>query len=93
MASYTPLGALAITPSSPAPSKRSNQALAVAHTGPIAVREAQVALLESGAPVRLRTLISDTLDRVRTASRESALPPAAGSLLRDLADGVEGRIP
>ena len=70
-----------------------NEALAVAHTGPIAVRDAQVALLESGAPVRLRSLISDTLDRVRTASREPALPAAVGSLLRDLADGVEGRIP
>ena len=56
-------------------------------------RSRAAALLESGAPVRLRTLISDTLDRVRTASREPALPPAVGSLLRDLADGVEGRIP
>ena len=49
------------------------------------MREAQVALLESGAPVRLRALISDTLDRVRSSSREPALPAAVGSLLRDLA--------
>jgi geranylgeranyl diphosphate synthase type I len=86
----TPLVALARESSS---WPKVNEALAVAHTGPIAVREAQVALLESGAPVRLRGLISDTLDQVRTASRDSALPPAVGSLLRDLADGVEGRIP
>jgi geranylgeranyl diphosphate synthase type II len=72
---------------------RVNKALAVAHTGPIAVREAQVALLESGAPVRLRGLIADTLDEVRTVSREPALPAAAGALLRDLAEGVEGRMP
>ena len=70
-----------------------NQALAAARTGPIAVREAQVALLESGAPVRLRALIIDTLEEVRTASREPSLPAPAGALLRDLSDAVEGRMP
>jgi len=86
----TPLVALAQQTSSWA---RVNDALAVAHTGPIAVREAQVALRDSGAPVRLRSFIDETLDEVRTASLEPCLPSAAGLLLRDLADGVEGRIP
>ena len=72
---------------------RVNDALAVAHTGPIAIRDAQVALEESGAPLRLRRVIDETLDEVRTASLDPALPPAAGLLLRDLADGIEGRIP
>ncbi len=86
----TPLVALA----SQTPSwDRVSDALAVAHTGPIAVREAQVALEESGAPVRLRAFIEQTLDEVRTASREPSLPNAAGELLRDIADGMERRIP
>lgn len=72
---------------------RVNDALAVAHTGPIAIRDAQVALEESGAPLRLRRVIDETLDEVRTASLDPALPAAAGLLLRDLADGIEGRIP
>lgn len=89
-AKRTPLVALA----SQTPSwSRVSDALAAAHTGPIAVREAQVALEESGAPVRLRAFIEDTLDGVRTASQEPSLTPAAGALLRDLADGMERRIP
>lgn len=72
---------------------RVNQALAVAHTGPIAVREAQVALEESGARLQLRRYIDDTLEEVRTASLETSLPEPAGSLLRDLADGIGRRIP
>lgn len=86
----TPLVALA----SETPSwSRVSDALAVAHTGPIAVREAQVALEESGAPLRLRAFIEQTLDEVRTASREPSLTAATGALLRDLADGMERRIP
>ncbi|WP_374311980.1 polyprenyl synthetase family protein [Microbacterium sp.] len=86
----TPLVALA----SQTPSwSRVSDALAVAHTGPIAVREAQAALEQSGAPVRLRAFIEQTLDEVRTASLEPSLTPAAGALLRDLADGMAGRIP
>ncbi len=72
---------------------RVNDALAVAHTGPIAVREAQIALEESGARLRLRALIGDTLDHVRTAVEEPAFPIEARPLIRDLADRVEERIP
>lgn len=86
----TPLVALARETPSWA---RVSDALALAHTGPIAVREAQVALKQSGAPVRLRAVIEDTLEQVRTASLDPSLPPAAGELLRDLAGGMERRIP
>jgi geranylgeranyl diphosphate synthase type II len=72
---------------------RVNDALAIAHTGPIAVREAQRALEQSGAPVRLRRLIDDALDEVRSASLAPVLTEDAGRLLRRLADGVQGRIP
>lgn len=86
----TPLVALA----SQTPSwNRVSDALAVAHTGPIAVREAQVALEQSGAPVRLRAVIEQTLDEVREASREPSLTPEAARLLCDLADGMAERIP
>lgn len=86
----TPLVALA----SQTPAwNRVSDALAVAHTGPIAVREAQVALEQSGAPVRLRAFIEQTLDEVRQSSRESSLPPEAARLLCDLADGMAERIP
>ncbi|MHC3000321.1 polyprenyl synthetase family protein [Microbacterium sp. HJ5] len=86
----TPLVALARQTSTRA---RVDETLAVAHTGPIAVREAQVALKESGAPDRLRRYIDETLEEVRAVSQETALPPAAGRLLQDLADGIERRIP
>lgn len=87
---HTPLVALA----SQTPSwGKVSDALAVAHTGPIAVREAQAALEESGAPLRLRAVIDQTLDEVRTASHEASLTPEAGELLRDLADGMARRIP
>jgi geranylgeranyl diphosphate synthase type II len=86
----TPLVALA----SQTPSwDRVSDALALAHTGPVAVRDAQVALEASGAPVRLRRFIEQTLDEVRASSREASLTPAAGALLRDLADGMAERIP
>lgn len=72
---------------------RVNEAIAVAHTGPIAVKKAQAALERSGAPVRLRSVIDATLEQVRTASFDPALPTAAGELLREIADGMERRIP
>lgn len=72
---------------------RVNDALALAHTGPIAVRAAQAALEESGARHQLRTLIDDTLTDVRSASRETVFPGAVGDLLRELADTVERRVP
>ena len=58
---------------------RVNEALAVAHTGPIAVREAQLALEESGARLRLRLLIDDTLDAVRTGADDRDFPLAGAS--------------
>jgi geranylgeranyl diphosphate synthase type II len=72
---------------------RVNDALAVAHTGPIAVREAQLALEESGARLRLRALIGDTLDSVRSAAEEPGFPIQARPLICELADRVEERIP
>lgn len=72
---------------------RVNDALAVAHTGPIAVREAQRALEESGARLRLRALIGDTLEAVRTAAEDPAFPREACPLICELADRVEERIP
>jgi geranylgeranyl diphosphate synthase type I len=72
---------------------RVNEALAVAHTGPIAVRDAQRALEDSGARRRLRTLIDDTLESVRTAAKSPAFPLPARPLICELADRVEERIP
>jgi geranylgeranyl diphosphate synthase type I len=89
-AKRTPLVALA-REAGAAP--RVDEALALARTGPVAVREAQVVLEASGARERLVRLITDTLQSVRTASHDPALPDRAGALLRTLADGVEGRIP
>lgn len=89
-AKRTPLVALA-REAGAAP--RVDEALALARTGPVAVREAQVVLEASGARERLVGLITDTLESVRTASHDPALPDRAGALLRTLADGIEGRIP
>ncbi|WP_314501635.1 polyprenyl synthetase family protein [uncultured Microbacterium sp.] len=72
---------------------RVNDALAVAHTGPIAVREAQLALEESGARRSLRALIGDTLESVRTAAKSPTFPLPARPLICELADRVEERIP
>ncbi|WP_439592346.1 polyprenyl synthetase family protein [Microbacterium sp.] len=72
---------------------RVSDALAVAHTGPIAVREAQRMLDESGARQQLRGLIDDTLARVRFTADDPTLPTAAGDLLRVLANRVEDRVP
>lgn len=86
----TPLVALARRTASWA---RVHDAIALAHTGPIAVREAQRALEESGARARMRQVIDETLDEVRAAARHRSLPPAAGSLLDELAQAVERRVP
>lgn len=70
-----------------------NDALAVAHTGPIAVRHAQRLLERSGARRELRELIDRTLTDVRFSADDPSLPPAARTLLRELADLVERRVP
>ncbi|MEV8368796.1 polyprenyl synthetase family protein [Microbacterium sp. NPDC064584] len=72
---------------------RVNDALAVAHTGPIAVREAQRALEESGARASLRSLIDDTLGSVRSAVEDPSFPTCARPLILGLADRIEERIP
>jgi len=86
----TPLVALA-RESDAAP--RVDEALALARTGPVAVREAQLVLEASGARERLTGLIADALEAVRADSHDPALPDRAGALLRTIADGIEGRIP
>lgn len=68
-------------------------ALALAPTGPIAVREAQRTLEESGARERLRALVDETLTQARFAADDPALPPAAGALLREIAAKIESRVP
>ncbi|GAA2969776.1 geranylgeranyl diphosphate synthase type II [Microbacterium terrae] len=68
-------------------------AVDIAHTGPVAVREAQRALEHSGARTAVAELIAGTLDDARTASRSTLLPTAAGDLLREIADAVEKRMP
>lgn len=86
----TPLVALARESATPA---RVDEALALARTGPVAVREAQQVLESSGARDRLVSLITDTLAAVRAASVDPVLPDRAGALLQTLADRIEGRIP
>ncbi|MFE5410522.1 polyprenyl synthetase family protein [Microbacterium sp. NPDC056569] len=72
---------------------RIDEALALARTGPVAVREAQLVLEQTGARLRLVQLVEDTLESVREDSHDPALTDRAGALLRSLADGIEGRIP
>ena len=67
--------------------------LAVAHTGPIAVRQAQSALEASGARERLHQLIAENLADVRRRASRSTLPPRAVTLADTLAAAVEERIP
>ncbi len=70
-----------------------DHALARARTGPVAVREAQQVLEQSGARERLAGLVDDIVAAVREQSHDPALPERAGALLRALADGVLERIP
>ena len=72
---------------------RVRRALARARSGPDAVRNAQRALDDSGARERLRTVIDDTLAEVRAKAFDPALPPAASTLITELAARIEGRIP
>jgi len=87
---HTPLVALAREAGA---AHRVDQALALARTGPVAVREAQLVLEQTGARERLARLVAETLAAARAASLDPALPDRAGALLRDLADGIERRIP
>jgi geranylgeranyl pyrophosphate synthase len=89
-AKWTPLIALA-RESSAWPEV--SDALAEAHTGPVAVRAAQRALSASGARTRLEALVTDTLDEAADEVSSSLLPDSARSLLRGLVDAVRERIP
>lgn len=70
---------------------RVSDALAVAHTGPIAVRDAQRALAASGAPERVMALIESTLDQ--TIHDADALPARARDLVDETAMRIRERIP
>ncbi|GAA1962773.1 polyprenyl synthetase family protein [Microbacterium aquimaris] len=72
---------------------RVDAAVALAHTGPVAVRQAQRLLERSGAPQRLRSVIDDTLADALRQAGDPALPTAAEHLLGDLAEQVKERIP
>lgn len=87
-AKRTPLIALARqSPAWPSVS----DALAVAHTGPVAVLEAQRVLVASGAREHLSRLVVDTLDEARGAA--AVLPGAALTLIDQIADRIAERIP
>jgi geranylgeranyl pyrophosphate synthase len=72
---------------------RVHAALAAAHTGPVAVRDAQLALEDSGARDDVLTMINDVLSTARDHSWNPALPAAAGTLIRSVADSIAARIP
>ncbi|GAA1690627.1 polyprenyl synthetase family protein [Microbacterium sediminicola] len=68
-------------------------ALALAPTGPIAVRSAQKALEHSGARLRMQQLVQERLHDVRAGAEDASLPGAAVGLIRRLADLIERRMP
>jgi geranylgeranyl diphosphate synthase type II len=68
-------------------------ALSEAHTGPVAIRAAQRALAASGARSRMESLVGETLDAARAVVAASLLPDATRSMLFDLADAVQERVP
>lgn len=70
-----------------------SEALAQAHTGPIAVRAAQDALALSGARADLECLIFDTLEDTLGIIEASTLPEACRDMLRGLVRAVQERIP
>lgn len=72
---------------------RVSETLAMAATGPIAVRDAQRALDESGAPGRLMDLVHETLERAERAASSSALPSDTQALLHDIAGSIRERMP
>jgi geranylgeranyl diphosphate synthase type II len=66
-------------------------ALAVAHTGPIAVRAAQRALDRAGVRRRLVAVVRHTLGEARSSA--DVLPPEARALVYRVAERIENRIP
>ena len=72
---------------------RVNEALSLAYTGPIAVREAQRVLDESGARTRLVALVDDALNEARLTASDPILPAGAEQLVRTIATEIARRIP
>ncbi len=70
-----------------------SDALARAHTGPVAVRAAQQALAASGARDRLEVLVAETLADARALILDSLLPDAGRAMLLDLVEAVRERVP
>lgn len=70
-----------------------DSALALAHSGPIALQRAQRELAASGARDELVLLVQGALQRARARSASPALPGAAVTILADLATAIEERIP
>ncbi len=70
---------------------RVSDAIAVAHTGPVAIREAQRALEASGARARVAALVDGT--RADAAQAAAALPDEASALIDSLSAGIRERIP
>ena len=70
-----------------------SEALAQAHTGPVAIRAAQRALSDSGARARLEDLVRETLEEARAIVTASTLPEDCRTMLHDLVDAVQGRVP
>jgi len=72
---------------------RVSSALAVAHTGPIAVRRAQQEIEASGARAELEEQVRYRLRRARAQAAAPEVPRGAVVLLASLADAIERRIP
>lgn len=87
-AKQTPLVALARESADWA---RVSDALALAHTGPIAIRDAQRALTESGAADRVVRLVDDALADARSAAR--GLPESARALVDEACGRIRERVP
>ncbi|WP_270352852.1 polyprenyl synthetase family protein [Microbacterium testaceum] len=70
-----------------------SEALAQAHTGPVAIRVAQTALANSGARKALERLVYDTLDEAVNIVSMSTLPTDCKTMLIELVDMVAERVP
>ena len=70
-----------------------SDALALAHTGPIAVRHAQDMLDGSGARNELERLVTNALSDARALIAPSQVPASTARMLDDLVSAVEARIP
>lgn len=68
-----------------------HHALALAHTGPVALRTAQRELADSGAATRIQALTRRELDQALSAAEP--LPAPLREVVTELTDLVEGRMP